>query len=60
MSFHYLEQIRQTNPLIHCITNYVAANFTANGLLAIGASPLMSANVAEVAEIQQFCKRVIA
>lgn len=59
MSFHYLEQIRQTNPLIHCITNYVAANFTANGLLAIGASPLMSANVAEVAEIQQFAKGLL-
>ncbi|MFO7317311.1 MAG: hydroxyethylthiazole kinase [Bacilli bacterium] len=37
-----LYKIRQKNPLIHCITNTVVTNFTANGLLAIGASPVMS------------------
>ena len=46
-----LAKIRQQNPLVYCITNTVAANFTANGLLAIGASPLMSDEVAEAQEL---------
>ena len=29
-------------PLVHCITNYVAMEFTANAILAVGARPLMS------------------
>ncbi|MDU6977505.1 MAG: hydroxyethylthiazole kinase, partial [Haemophilus parainfluenzae] len=32
----YLSKIREQNPLIHNITNIVAANFSANGLLALG------------------------
>lgn len=44
-------KIRQQKPLVYCITNTVAANFTANGLLAIGASPLMSDEVAEAKEL---------
>ncbi|WP_342558970.1 hydroxyethylthiazole kinase [Metasolibacillus sp. FSL K6-0083] len=44
-------KIRQQHPLIHCITNYVVANFTANGLLAIGASPVMADEVSEVEEM---------
>lgn len=44
-------KIRKQNPLVYCITNTVAANFTANGLLAIGASPLMSDEVAEAQEL---------
>ena len=34
--------MRQRNPLVICITNDVVRTFTANGLLAIGASPVMS------------------
>lgn len=34
--------MRETNPLIVCYTNDVVKNFTANGLLSIGASPAMS------------------
>lgn len=37
-----MENVRKTAPLIHCITNYVTVNDTANILLACGASPLMS------------------
>lgn len=37
-----LEKIRQENPLVVCYTNDVVKNFTANGLLSIGASPAMS------------------
>ena len=46
-----LSKIRKQNPLVYCITNTVAANFTANGLLAIGASPLMSDEVAEAQQL---------
>lgn len=37
-----LETLHQRNPLVICITNDVVRTFTANGLLAIGASPVMS------------------
>ena len=37
-----LESLRHRNPLVICITNDVVRTFTANGLLAIGASPIMS------------------
>lgn len=43
--------VRERSPLVHNITNYVAMNFSANGLLAIGASPIMSACEEEMAEI---------
>ena len=46
-----LHKINLQKPLVHCITNYVVANFTANGLLAIGASPVMADAVEEVEEM---------
>jgi hydroxyethylthiazole kinase len=39
---HDLELIRANGPLVLNITNVVVANSTANALLALGASPLMS------------------
>jgi hydroxyethylthiazole kinase len=42
--------MRELAPLTHCITNIVAANFTANVLLAVGASPAMVIAAEEVAE----------
>lgn len=36
---NYLNKIRIENPLTICYTNDVVKNFTANGLLSIGASP---------------------
>ncbi|MDS9471952.1 hydroxyethylthiazole kinase [Sporosarcina pasteurii] len=48
---HLLAALRQQNPLIHCISNIVVANFQANGLLALGASPIMADAMEEVAEI---------
>lgn len=38
----YLEKLKQEQPLTICLTNNVVKNFTANGLLALGASPAMS------------------
>jgi len=42
--------IRTGAPLVHCITNIVVAGFTANVLLAVGASPAMIENDHEAAE----------
>jgi hydroxyethylthiazole kinase len=46
-----LEKIRNEHPLIHNITNYVVMNFTANVLLALGASPVMAHAIEEVEEM---------
>lgn len=37
-----LRLLREKKPLVHNITNFVVMNFTANVLLAIGASPIMA------------------
>ncbi|MEH7460516.1 hydroxyethylthiazole kinase [Bacillus thuringiensis] len=46
-----IETVRERNPLVHNITNVVVTNFTANGLLALGASPVMAYAKEEVAEM---------
>ncbi|MEH6528113.1 MAG: hydroxyethylthiazole kinase [Sneathiella sp.] len=45
------ESICENRPLIHNITNLVVTNFSANALLALGASPLMSHAPEELEEI---------
>lgn len=47
----FLEMVRQNNPLVHCITNYVSVNDCANILLEVGASPIMSDDIRDVEEI---------
>lgn len=47
----HLQTLRETSPLIHNITNYVVMNYTANSLLAIGASPVMAHAIEEVEEM---------
>ncbi|MBB6638216.1 hydroxyethylthiazole kinase [Cohnella thailandensis] len=46
-----LQEVRDRNPLVHNITNVVVTNFTANGLLALGASPVMAYAKQEAADI---------
>jgi len=46
--------LRAKAPLTHCLTNFVAAGFTANVLLALGASPAM---VIAAEEVQAFAAR---
>ena len=51
---HFVEdclQIRRKAPVVHNITNYVAMNFSANVLLSVGASPVMSSEPAEIEEL---------
>jgi len=43
-----IERIREKRPRVHCITNAVAQNFTANMLLAAGAVPSMTIAQKEV------------
>ena len=50
-----LENVRNTTPLVHCITNYVTVNDCANALLASGGSPIMSDEPADVADITAIC-----
>ncbi|MCM3584199.1 hydroxyethylthiazole kinase [Mesobacillus maritimus] len=54
-----LRKVRQQKPLIHNITNVVVTNFTANGLLALGASPVMAYAVEEVAEMAQLADALV-
>ena len=45
------QKVAQTKPLSHNMTNTVVQNFAANVALAIGASPIMSMNSAEAADL---------
>ena len=49
------ENVRNSCPLIHNITNYVTVNDCANIVLACGASPIMADDKDEVAEITTIC-----
>ncbi|HUL30050.1 MAG TPA: hydroxyethylthiazole kinase [Thermodesulfobacteriota bacterium] len=46
-----LKRVRERKPLVHNITNYVVMNYTANALLACGASPVMAHATEEVEEM---------
>jgi hydroxyethylthiazole kinase len=46
-----LRAVRERKPLVHNITNFVVMNYTANALLAMGASPVMAHAVNEVEEM---------
>lgn len=47
----YLGVLSVKRPLVHCITNQVTVNLVANALLALGASPVMSNSIDEVAQV---------
>ncbi|MEZ6878439.1 hydroxyethylthiazole kinase [Enterobacter sp. KBR-315C3_2022] len=51
LDLHVLHQFHTHSPLTHCMTNDVVQAFTANVLLALGASPAM---VIEADEAEQF------
>ncbi|MFZ1124350.1 MAG: hydroxyethylthiazole kinase [Candidatus Baltobacteraceae bacterium] len=54
-----LANLRRVAPLTHCVTNVVAAGFTANILLAAGASPAMVEASEEVAEFAAIAAGVL-
>jgi hydroxyethylthiazole kinase len=54
-----LKTLRGKNPLIHNITNFVVMNYTANALLACGASPVMAHAAEEVEEMVSFAGALV-
>lgn len=54
-----LKSLREQKPLIHNITNFVVMNYTANILLAIGASPVMAHAQEEVEEMVSFAGALV-
>ena len=54
-----LALVRAKSPLIHNITNYVAMNFSANALLAIGASPVMAHAVEEMDDMVSIASALV-
>lgn len=54
-----LSELRRQNPLTQCITNVVVTGFTANVLLAVGASPAMVIGVEEAAEFARIANALL-
>lgn len=54
-----LKNLRDKKPLIHNITNFVVMNYTANALLACGASPVMAHSSEEVEEMVSFAGALV-
>ena len=59
MDADLLHKIRSQKPLIHNITNVVVTAFTANGLLALGASPVMAYAREEVADMAKLSQALV-
>lgn len=57
---HLIERVRERNPLVYNITNVVVTQFTANGLLAMGASPVMAYAREEAADMARIAGAVVA
>ena len=54
-----IASVREKKPLIHNITNYVVMNYTANALLAMGASPVMAHAQNEVENMVSFAGALV-
>ncbi|WP_407923541.1 hydroxyethylthiazole kinase [Alteribacter lacisalsi] len=53
------QEIKSKSPLIHNMTNVVVTNFTANGLYALGASPVMAYAKEEVEDMAGIAAGVV-
>lgn len=54
-----VEQVRKKQPLIHHLTNQVVMNFTANGLLSFGGSPIMAKEAKEAVDMATVANGVL-
>ncbi|MBU4564069.1 MAG: hydroxyethylthiazole kinase [Desulfarculus sp.] len=54
-----LARVRENQPLVHNITNFVVMNSTANALLACGASPVMAHAIEEVEQMVSFAGALV-
>lgn len=52
-------KVKESRPLIHCITNPISINQCANALLAVGARPIMAEHPKEVVEITSTAQAVL-
>jgi hydroxyethylthiazole kinase len=59
MQANNIQKLRENSPLIHNITNIVVANYTANGLLSLGCSPIMSNAIEEMDELPAICQALV-
>jgi hydroxyethylthiazole kinase len=57
--WRFLQQVRAKRPLVVNITNNVVTNFTANVLLAVGASPIMSEGMQEIDELTRLADATV-
>ncbi|MDR2883039.1 MAG: hydroxyethylthiazole kinase [Alistipes sp.] len=55
----HIARVRALSPLVHNVTNFVAMNNTANAVLAVGASPVMSHARSEVEAMVGICGAVV-
>ena len=55
----YLMEYQEKSPLVHCMTNDVVQNFTANLLLATGGSPAMIPDIEECAEFTEVASALL-
>lgn len=56
---HDIQQIKQRSPLILNLTNDVTMEWIANGLLSLGASPIMTGSLHELEELVQIAHGVV-
>ena len=54
-----MNEMKRVNPLVLNITNYVTMEFIANGLLSIGASPIVSHSEQETEDLMQHANSVV-
>lgn len=54
-----IDRVREKSPLVHNMTNVVVTNFVANGLLALGASPVMAYAREEVADMVSIANSLV-
>ncbi|OIJ13610.1 hydroxyethylthiazole kinase [Anaerobacillus alkalilacustris] len=54
-----IDKVRQSAPIVHNITNVVVTNYVANGLLSLGASPVMAYAKEEVADMAKIAGALV-
>ncbi|MDF1646900.1 MAG: hydroxyethylthiazole kinase [Legionellaceae bacterium] len=59
MSHPLISKLKTENPLVLNLTNYVSMDFVANGLLSLGASPIMSESIDELEELLKISQALV-
>ncbi|WP_164670793.1 hydroxyethylthiazole kinase [Virgibacillus doumboii] len=59
MDKNIINKVRENQPLIHHLTNQVVMNFTANGLLSFGGTPVMAKSEEEASDMAAIADGVL-